>query len=122
MQFTPIMYGARYFLVRELHWSKDTKWEDIIDTIFYKYFKSAYGVILEGYYRMESEDKVAAKLASAPKEEKKEASGAGDGNGNLAVDVNSPEFQSLCSNVTLQIIELMQQKKLAQITDNEEVG
>ncbi len=71
---------------------------------------------------MESEDKVAAKLAPAPKEEKKEVSGAGDGNGNLAVDVNSPEFQSLCSNVTLQIIELMQQKKLAQITDNEEVG
>jgi hypothetical protein len=97
---TPVMYSAKEYLVQRKNWSEDVRWEDIIDTIFAAYFKSI-GVVLRGWYEEEP--------VPAPKPARVEEKGDGDKDDGIKPDT----LKQLADMVTLQIIELANQGKLA---------
>ena len=97
---TPVMYSAKAYLVEKRNWSEDVRWEDIIDTVFVAYFKSI-GIVLRGWYEEEP--------APAPK-----PAGVEDKGNKYEGDSIKPDaFKQLADMVTLQIIELSNQGKLA---------
>ena len=100
---TQIMVNARAYLVQALNWPGETRWQDIIDTIFYKYFKSLNPpVILQGWYIGDP-----LKPAKGNGEEKK-----GNGHNPEDLDLDSPGFKHLANLVTQQILELAKAGKL----------
>ena len=91
------MVSAKAYLVERRGWDPNVRWEDIIDTIFAKYFKSI-GVVLRGWY--EEEPPPTPKLARV------EDNGNGKGNEYKGDSIKPDALKQLADMVTLQIIEL----------------
>lgn len=91
---TPIMMSAKSYVIQRLGWSPDVRWQDLIDTIFFHYFKSLNPpVTLHGW--VEGETK-----SNSPKP----ASEKAGGNGGLGIDVNDPQAKQLIHQVAVQLV------------------
>ncbi len=90
---TPIMLSARNYVVQRLKWSTNVKWQDLIDTVFFNYFKSLKpSVHLHGWVEEE-----------APSDSPKPASGSDNGKGNGDIDVNDPKVKQIIESVAKEL-------------------
>ena len=94
---TPIMLAARDYVTRRLNWPPTVPWEDLIDTIFYHYFKSHNPpVILQGWIEAESGD-------SAPKP----GIGTGTSNAGGGINSNDPKTKDMAEAVADALFKKM---------------
>lgn len=99
---TQIMQNARSYLINGLHWPEDTKWEDILDTIIYKYFKSLNPpVVLQGWY---VDDKTQQGRAPQPPPDVH------------PIDPDSEKLAKLATLVTQQIVSLAKAGQLGAVS------
>jgi hypothetical protein len=96
---TPVMLVAKAYVIQRLGWNPDVKWQDLIDTVFYNYFKSLDPpVILHGWVEGDP-------VGTSPKPASVKAQG--NGNGHFTIDPNDPQTKKIIVDVANQLVQTM---------------
>ena len=103
---TQIMQNWRAYLVIKKHLPADTKWEDIIETTFYRYAKLLDPpVTLQAWYEGETHD-------SSPEPAPEKVSMKSVDNSHKLMDINSKEFEKLVTGMMVKTINAIQAGEL----------
>ncbi|MCK9600564.1 MAG: hypothetical protein M0R06_16075 [Sphaerochaeta sp.] len=95
---TPIMQSAKSYVIQRLKWSPDVKWHDLIDTVFYNYFKLLDPpVILQGWVEGDP-------VGNPPEKAREE----GNGHKKTKINFEDPEIKGIVEEVSKQLILQME--------------